>query len=599
MTNSARLLKDRKDEILKKHEQTMAASQAHIAEANRVYRETVDNHVVALQQQLQGTSSLAQGLKEQADKLKKMVLSTHVVPSLKLDAKDLGVVTQLKELQVEHYAHLVLHEQLEASRNRVVDQLNAAREVNREASQVIADLEERIKFLEQDKLVLEQSRVHLVKEVETLKRKRRSTPSPPPARLAPTTLRILRRAEKEPPAMETTLSPAFIPPPKKSRNRSNRWDQPAPGQEKKVPSPARTPNNVNGKGLQEQDIKDDPVLYASLSSFRNKKDVEEEIRRSSKSLGHGSKGSEEVFHRQTIAHHQRNVITKANAYVEVIIADTCKYRAQGDRGTTASSSRNPVQAYLSGLTVQQVRELHGDVQAALGDVMDTNRLMSSYSIPGPENAINSLEGCFFHASENLPKSSPMFPPKGPYRSTDDNRVLQQRRAGIHNRHFIPISFYYSKWLEKLRFHLDGREEERSTSSSSSGSSRSSQRSQAPRSEGKAKAKHQSTPKRPKVNDDKDTSSVAPFSQALRHPPTTELHMRGKECLSREDHMRRQRADREANKNTSSSAAAPRKATHKELLVKIAAILDERADTKKLGIQDKAVFCYREERQLHF
>jgi hypothetical protein len=148
---------------------------------------------------------------------------------------------------------------------------------------------------------------------------------------------------------------------------------------KKVPSPARTPDNVNGKRMQEQNTKDDPVLYAPLNSFRNKKDVEEEIRRSSKSLGHGSKGSEEVFHRHTIAH-QLKVIAKANAYVEVIIADTCKHRAH-DRGSTSSSSRNPVQAYLSGLTMRQVRELHGEVQAALNEVMDTNRMMNSYSIP--------------------------------------------------------------------------------------------------------------------------------------------------------------------------------------------------------------------------
>ncbi len=202
--------------------------------------------------------------------------------------------------------------------------------------------------------------------------------------------------------------------------------------------------------------------------------------------------------------HQRKVITKANAYVEVIIADTCKHRAHGDRGTTSSSSRNPVQAYLSGLTWQQVRELHAHVQAALGDMMDTNRLMSVYSIPGPEDASDSLEECFFQASENLPKSSPLFSPKGPYRSTDDNRALQQRLA-IHNRHFIPIGFYYSKWLENLRFHLEGREEERSSSSSSSESSGSSQRSQASRSEGKGKAKHRSSHKRPKVNDDKASS----------------------------------------------------------------------------------------------
>ncbi len=191
------------------------------------------------------------------------------------------------------------------------------------------------------------------------------------------------------------------------------------------------------------------------------------------SLGHGSKGSEEVFHRQTISN-QLKVITKANAYVEVIISDTCKHRAQGDRGTTSGSSRNLVQAYLGGLSMQQVRELHGEVQAALGEVMDTNRTMSSYSIPGPEGGFNSLGGCFFYATENFPKSSPMFSPKGRYRTNDDNRALHQRLA-IHNRHFIPIGFYYAKWLEKLRFHLDNREEERRSSSSSSDSSRSSQR----------------------------------------------------------------------------------------------------------------------------
>jgi hypothetical protein len=184
--------------------------------------------------------------------------------------------------------------------------------------------------------------VKLEKQVETLKRKRRSTPSPPPAKSAPTpTLRILKRGEKESPAAkETTLSPSSLPPTKRFRSRSKRWDQPAPGHERKVPSPARTPDNVNGKRMQEQNIKDDPVLHASLNSFRNKKDVEEEIRRSSKSLGHGSKGSEEVFHRQTISN-QLKVITMANAYVEVIISDTCKYRTQGDRGTTSGSSRNP------------------------------------------------------------------------------------------------------------------------------------------------------------------------------------------------------------------------------------------------------------------
>ncbi len=118
-----------------------------------------------------------------------------------------------------------------------------------------------------------------------------------------------------------------------------------------------------------------------------------------------------MFHRQTIAD-QLKVIAKANAYVEVIISDTCKWRTQGDRGTIPSSSRNPVQAYLGGLALQQVRELHGEVQAALSEVMDTNRTMSSYSVPGSESGLNSLGGCFFHATENFPKSSPMISPKG-------------------------------------------------------------------------------------------------------------------------------------------------------------------------------------------
>ena len=50
--------------------------------------------------------------------------------------------------------------------------------------------------------------------------------------------------------------------------------------------------------------------------------------------------------------------------------------------------------------------------------------------------------------------------------------------------------------------------------------------------------------------------------------------------------------------TSSSAAAPRKATLNELRLKRAAILDDRADTK-LGLMDKAVFQYREERRLQY
>ncbi len=69
-------------------------------------------------------------------------------------------------------------------------------------------------------------------------------------------------------------------------------------------------------------------------------------------------------------------------------------------------------------------------------------------------------------------------------------------------------------------------------------------------------------------------------------------------MSMADRLLKEKAERDANKMASSSAAAPRNATHKELLEKRTAILDVRESTK-LGIQDKAVFNYREERQLQF
>jgi hypothetical protein len=199
---------------------------------------------------------------------------------------------------------------------------------------------------------------------------------------------------------------------------------------------------------------------------------------------------------------------------------------------------------------------------------------------------DAIDGCFQHTPG---PTGPVLAAKGPYRANDNNRALHQRLA-IHNRHFIPIGFYYSKWLEKLRFHLDNRDEERRSSSSSSDSSRSSQRSQASKADNRAKTRLQPSPKRPKINDDRNTPSGK--------SPTPEQHMRDKDFMSHADRMRKRQADREADKITSSSAAAPRVLTHKELLLKRATILDDRADTK-LGIQDKAVFQYREERRLQY
>jgi hypothetical protein len=226
IAEAAQLIRQRMDSLMNKHEEMMAASHAYMVEASRLYKEAVDRHVVSLQTSVQSGAALAQGFTVEAEKVKKKTLSSYVVPPLKLDDKELGFVKQLKELQEEHRVLQVRYEHLQASKGGAVEQLNSAREVNREALQVIADLEERIKILNQDKLGLELRQNKLVKEVETLKRKRRDSNSPSPAQSA-FKLRILRRGETESPTpKQFSLSP------KKSRNRTKSWDQPAPGQEK-------------------------------------------------------------------------------------------------------------------------------------------------------------------------------------------------------------------------------------------------------------------------------------------------------------------------------------------------------------------------------
>ncbi len=72
----------------------------------------------------------------------------------------------------------------------------------------------------------------------------------------------------------------------------------------------------------------------------------------------------------------------------------------------------------------------------MDDVKDTNRLMSEYS-SGIANVL--IRGCF-HGNLEVSKN-PHLTAKIPYKPTDDNRVLHQHLA-VHNRHVIPIGFYY-------------------------------------------------------------------------------------------------------------------------------------------------------------
>jgi hypothetical protein len=102
VSEAAQLIRERRDSLMNKHEEMVTASHAHMAEASRVYKETVDTHVAALQTSVQGGASLAQEFAVEVEKVKRKILSACVVPPLKLDDKELGFVKQLKELQQEH-----------------------------------------------------------------------------------------------------------------------------------------------------------------------------------------------------------------------------------------------------------------------------------------------------------------------------------------------------------------------------------------------------------------------------------------------------------------------------------------------------------------
>jgi hypothetical protein len=63
---------------MRKHEEMMAASHDPMAEASRLYKEAVDKHVASLQMSVQGTTSLAQGLKLAAEQVKEKVLGSRI-----------------------------------------------------------------------------------------------------------------------------------------------------------------------------------------------------------------------------------------------------------------------------------------------------------------------------------------------------------------------------------------------------------------------------------------------------------------------------------------------------------------------------------------
>jgi hypothetical protein len=118
--------------------------------------------------------------------------------------------------------------------------------------------------------------------------------------------------------------------------------------------------------------KRDPVLNNPPSSVRRKIDIIDEIGESAKTLSLSGKDTSLVFYRSNVDD-QVVVTKKALAYVESIVITTCVHLMKG-----AKVDGNPVQAYLSTLSLPRILDLQREVDAALGECEDSNKHMAVY-----------------------------------------------------------------------------------------------------------------------------------------------------------------------------------------------------------------------------
>ena len=184
----------------------------------------------------------------------------------------------------------------------------------------------------------------------------------------------------------------------------------------------------------------DPVLSASLTSFRTKHDINAEIDTSSETLKLG-RNKNLVFHRDTVAD-QVAVTRKALAYAEVIITNSCRNAVA--RNARGERRGNDVMAYLDTLSRRSVMQLQKKTAEVLENVEDTRRSMAVYQ-DGLDLQDRTRESCFTANGNRLQ-------PKASHTQADLNVRLHERLL-CYTQHSIPIGFYYAKWLEKLNFYI--------------------------------------------------------------------------------------------------------------------------------------------------
>jgi hypothetical protein len=278
-------------------------------------------------------------------------------------------------------------------------------------------------------------------ELERLKRKRKDSVSPDRV-----VTKILQRPVASPPSARKspkmdTPPTSVKPAPKKSRTRRNRFEEQVvdrgTANSAGLPHTSSNQDGVREKKKQSSPArKRDPVLNNPPSSVRRKNDIINEIEESAKTLSLSVKDTSLVFHRSNVDD-QVVVTKKALAYVETLMTTTCVYLLKG-----AKVEGNPVQAYLSTLSLSRIQDLQKEVDSALEQCEDSSKHMAVYR-GGVDLAQRVREQSF--------SSDPPLALR-PHKVTDSLHKLHQR-LGCHTQHHIPIGFFYAKWSEKLHFHL--------------------------------------------------------------------------------------------------------------------------------------------------
>ncbi len=293
-------------------------------------------------------------------------------------------------------------------------------------------------------------------ELERLKRKRKESVSPDRVITG-----ILKRPDASPPSVQRatkkdTPPSSAQPAPKKSRTRRSRFDEQVPqpsqhgGPASSVGPPLTSFNQVGVIGKKEQTShakRKDPVLNNPPTSVRRKSDIINEIEESAKSFSLPVKDTSLVFHKSNVDD-QVVVTKKALAYVESLITITCVHLLKGAR-----VEGNPVQAYLSTLSLSRIKDLQKEVDAALEQCEDSSKYMAVYR--GGDNLAQRIRAQSFGKGNGVLR---------PHKATDSLHRLHERQ-GCHKQYSIPIGFYYAKWSEKLHFYLSKlQKQERSLSS---------------------------------------------------------------------------------------------------------------------------------------